>query len=55
MMGGWMMAGYGILLLLAVGLAVALSAAPYPRRGPRHLEAFGQGVAGSAVHSRRNR
>jgi putative membrane protein len=33
MMGGWMMAGFGILLLLAVGLAVALLLRPTPGAG----------------------
>jgi hypothetical protein len=34
MMGGWMMAGFGILLLLAVGLAVALLLRATPGAGP---------------------
>jgi putative membrane protein len=33
MMGGWMMAGFGILLLLAVGLAVAVLLRPSPGAG----------------------
>jgi hypothetical protein len=33
MMGAWMMAGFGILLLLAVGLAVALLLRPIPGAG----------------------
>jgi hypothetical protein len=33
MMGGWMMAGFGILLLLAVGWTVALLLRPTPRAG----------------------